>query len=241
MTDERLQSVASRAWIKEVEQITLAAAQQNARVFCFTSPRADAGVSLMCRLAAASLAASQLETLLVDMSQSIDAPDHLDGVAGALTPWSPGQGDVRRSIHRVTGAYDALAAHPTPATRGRFSNVDHLRSVLNEDLASYGAIVVDLPPVLDASNDQINPIAAALACDACFMAGVMGVTTRDDAERAAHQLRAAGVNLAGVVLNDVAHESIGVALANSLGWLRWISPALHRRAEQAALASPLLN
>jgi Mrp family chromosome partitioning ATPase len=221
-------------WLRPIEQIVLAAIESKTRVLGLTSPDAGSGVSLLSSVIAESFTRSGHRTLLVDLTQAAQE-------AGSNRDWAPGQACVSQIIEPQPAGFDLLMAHPTGTTKFLFNNARHLRKTFVEELGQYAAIVVDLPAILHSRSDFINAAAAASACDAVLMVCITGKITRARLGMALEPLKLAGVNLLGMVLNDVQHPTLGVEIAREARRLFWIVPTFARWIERMALKSSLLN
>ncbi len=220
-----------RSWLGAVEQVMLAAIDSKARVLGVLSPDSGSGVSTLCRMLAESRSSSGAKTLLINLTQYSDDTDD---------DWTPASG-ATQLVQLDAAGYDVLTARPTRATRAAFNNVQSLRELVNDELASYEAVFVDLPPVLDQSSNQINPLAAARACDAVVMVCMPGRTTHHRIKRTMEMMEAVGVQLGGTVLNDLRNPTLGSELAGAARRLGRILPGLGASLERNALASSFLN
>ncbi len=73
----------------------------------------------------------------------------------------------------------------------------HLAATINGLRESYGMIVFDLPPAMELMQTLI----IARQLDSVLLTVNSGVTTKNLARRAAHQLRGDGVSVSGAILN----------------------------------------
>ena len=191
------------------EQIMLSAVESRIRVLGFTSPIAGSGVSTIARHVAEAFAHSGTKTLLLDMT----APVRGDPRAPQWLPGAPGAADA--AMVEFTGL-SVLAADATERTRAQFNNIESLQKTLQRDLATFGAIIVDLPSVVEEDANRLNPIAFARACDALLLVCLTGHIDRAELSEATAALKPAGVNLAGIVLNDYYATTLGAEIAEGL-------------------------
>ena len=195
------------SWQHAVEQILLVVTDKNARVLSVLGPDRGVGVTLLCQQIAESSSRSGAKTLLIDLTRP--------AVPGGQPGWVPGK-DASEFIGTMPGGYSTLVANPSPATRSLFNNVESLRRTIEQVLPPYDALIIDLPPVLDQRDDEINPIAAARASDAVIMVCVAGRSIEPRVRKAISTLEAAGVQLGGTVLNDRHNPPLGMDVAASL-------------------------
>lgn len=188
-------------------------------------PAADA-----IRIETAGVTATDSETS--DVEASPPAP---------ATPWSPGTTPAADSIWADKRGFDCLVARPTDATRFHFNAVERLRAVLDEELAHYDAIILDLPPVLSGSARRINAIAAAAACDAALLVCLTGRLSESQIGVAMELLADGGVALIGTVLNDRDAPTLGTEIAREGRKIGRFLPSFGRWIERRASASTFLN
>jgi Mrp family chromosome partitioning ATPase len=174
-------------WLRPVEQVMLSSPIRGARTIGFVAPSPGAGVSTLCRMAAELTGRSGSRTLLVDLSAPLDT-EH------AEAPWS----DTTTTV----SGFDVVRSIGGRTTALRFNRSDWFRDVLIRHFAGHDKIIVDLPPLLAAERDHINPAAAAAACDVVVLLAPRGSLSPAEVEDAADLLRSAGANIAGTVLND---------------------------------------
>lgn len=191
-------------WGRSIEQLLLIAVESKVRVLGVVSPDSNSGVSSLCHQLAEASQNAGWQTLLADFSETSEG--------SADDEWNPGETQPRitRSNRH---AYDLLRVRITPATRSRFNNIGALQQALNDDLKRYDRIIVDLPPVLDASADALNPVAAARACDTVVMVCMAGRITRGRLAGAVSSLDAVSVRLGGLIINDLENPTLGQRVA----------------------------
>lgn len=221
-------------WLRPVEQLVLPALQNRVRILGFSAPESGAGVTTLCKAAADVLARSGARVLMLDLSSAVS--DDRNGRS-----WSLGHGDAVDAITSTPEGYDILRAAITPETRFLFNNATSLRSTLDNELSGYGAIIVDLPPLLDTRTQSINPIASALICDEVVLVCAHGVTTRTSAREATEAARTAGIRISGAVWNRRGASTVGDEMGRTARrWLCFIPP-LARSLERRFKRTPLLN
>jgi Mrp family chromosome partitioning ATPase len=182
----------SARWQSSIEQIMLASARPQERVLGLTSLRPGAGVSLVCRHLARTAAASELKTLLLDMS----------GSHTPISTWRPGHDKISNWITPAVGGYDYIKVHTDETTRPLFGSQAKLRAAYRAELDQYELVVVDLPPLLEPSELGPNPVAVAGSCDRVLLLCAVGRDTRSQLADAISLVEAAGGKLAGLVANE---------------------------------------
>lgn len=174
----------------------------------------------------------------------------------ALTNWSYAEGRLNRLVGwcPIAGGTapadppvenkeqcEQLIANPTGAFRANFNNVEQMRTLLNDELAAYQAIILDLPPILEVPAERINPLATMAAADGACLVCLAGKVDRASIMRTNTLVRQSGVNMLGVIINDSDNPPLGAELAREARRLRRIFPALSRWLEHKALTSSMLN
>ncbi|MEZ5843429.1 MAG: hypothetical protein R3D27_06790 [Hyphomicrobiaceae bacterium] len=140
-----------------------------------------------------------------------------------------------------TARCEHLVANPAGRARAQFNNVEEMRKLLHVELAAYQAIVIDLPPVLDESDDHINPLAAMAAADGSFLLCMAGRIDRSSLARTMTLVKQSGVELLGIVVNDAENPSLGAELAREARRIERILPRFSRWLQRKALAAGFIN
>jgi Mrp family chromosome partitioning ATPase len=182
---------------------------------------------------AESSARSGVRTLLVDLAGSM-------GSGAGEAGWAPG-GPALQRVRSDPKGYDILTGSVTPASRALFNKVDAFRGMFEGELSTYAAIIVDLPPPIDRSEDRINPIAAASACDTVLMVCAMGQLVQPRIKAAVAGLNSAGVVLGGTVINHTQRPTLGADMAASVRRLRFAFPRTATWLARRLVASKFLN
>jgi Mrp family chromosome partitioning ATPase len=182
-------------WQRSIEQIMLSSTDSKTRVLGLTSVRRGAGLSLVCRQLARTVAAAEFKTLLVDMSKP-------RGGVAVDTTRSPAPTEVRTSIVPSGDGYDVLRGRAGDEWRSLFGSLPRLRETLGTDLEDYTRIVLDMPPIIDDLDTGINSIALAAICDRLLLVCAVGRDTRSELSKSVALLRGAGITLSGIVSNE---------------------------------------
>lgn len=223
-----------QSWIRPIEQVVLPALEGKLRVLGITSPDHGAGVTSVAQAAAETIARSGIRVLLLDLTQVTEA-------AGGWHGWIPGASGARESARPNPSGYDMLVAHPSAETRFLFNDGKRLRLALTDELAEYAVIIVDMPPLLDASSQIINPVAAALACDKVLMVYAKGLTKRVDMTAASDLARASGIKLEGLIFNELGQPSLAKELSAKIRRLAPLWPSLVGWLDRKIQSSPIFR
>ena len=184
------------------------------------------------RLLAERRARSGESTLLLDMS-------------GQLTPdsdrarWVPGDGRAGNSVMADPRGFDRLTAVVCPRTVMRFRSIAGLRHLLQQELSTYGAIVVDVGG-LDGSEHAAVPAATvAQACDGIVLTAEPGSVGRRLLSAEVEALGPARDRVLGYVIDDYQASTIGEDILSAAE--RWTRlPKLARRGLEWIGRRPLL-
>ncbi len=221
-------------WSRTAERLMLSAIDSKIRVLALTGPFPGAGVTTVARGLAAAFTRAGRKTLLIDLSRTPDGEESASG-------WIPGEALAATAIVTGDDGVATLAGSVSAAGRARFSNVERVRRALEQDLASYEQIILDLAAVDGKASDGLNPLAAARAADAVILVALTGLTYRAELTASAQALRQVGANVTGVVLNDQFCATLGEEIADvaysRLG--RWF-PRTAERIARRALSIPYL-
>jgi Mrp family chromosome partitioning ATPase len=196
----------------EVQKLLLTTIGNGEKVVAVTAAQPQSGVTTLCRALAAASAASGIRTLLLDLARPV-ASGHI------VPPWLPGFMNVRHAISLDPLGFDLLTAVTTVKTRELFNTPAALRAILRGELTEYDAIVVDIAPLRPVVPRAVDALCAAASCDSVFLLFVANRDTRQQVIEAREALTQAGVQLAGVIVNDMENPSLGAELARQA--LRW--------------------
>lgn len=226
-----------QSWLQPIEQVMLAAVDSKVQVLGIFSPDRGSGVSAVCLMLAECHSRTGTKTLLIDLSQTIE---HSDDDLSESEAWAPGDG-AAQLIQSHKGGFDVLAVRPSSRTRPMFNNVDVLRRMFKDELAAYEAIVVDLPPVLNARENRINPLAAARACDAVVMVCMIGMVTHQRVKATLSMLQTAGIQLGGTLANELHNPTLAYEMSAYIRRFAGIAPRFSAWIERKLMSSQVLN
>lgn len=218
----------------ELERVVLAAQEKRFRIIGLTSPCPRSGTTTIAQGLARTFAMSGTRTLFADMSGSAAPMD--------IKPmWAPAIGGAGQAIERDLDGFDRLRARFDENGRMMFNNVALLRRTFGEDLAHYGAIIVDMPSLVKPHPGQVNAAAVAASCDGVYLVCVADVCTRSEIVQAAHVLKCVSTKLTGTIANDFSFPTLGAEVAREARRIYTLLPRVSSWIERKALASTFLN
>jgi len=94
---------------------------------------------------------------------------------------------------------DALVCGTIPPNPAELISSDHMRKLLNEAVEGYDFVILDSPPLLDVADSRI----LATLVEGVLMVVKGGATPRELVQRAGAEVRDAGGNVIGIVLNQI--------------------------------------
>ncbi|MGI9424905.1 MAG: hypothetical protein ACR2PA_17035 [Hyphomicrobiaceae bacterium] len=181
-------------WQRTIDQILLTGTGGDDRILGLTSVRRVSGVSLVSRYLARTLAADQLQVLLLDLSEAKSALSmDVDG--------PPDLGSIGEQIVASGQGYDLLVGGSSEPDHGALVGLPRLRGLLRTEFANYARIVIDMPPVLDESALGVNSIAASAMCDRLLLVTRIGRDKRAELTEVLSLLRGAGVRPSALLAN----------------------------------------
>ena len=181
-----------------------------------TTPHGHTGLSLLLLLLAESLGKQGKRVLLIDLNlknrgiSRILAPSATAWAYSLMPPTTNGKGKSNRLPALALGGLPGVALLPAPtlpATLSQLNQPTLLKNLLTRAQQEYDVVLIDPSPA-DATNRQnVDPLMVA-ATASSLGGGVIllaraGVTPLATLSEAAAQLRQAGANLRGVILNRV--------------------------------------
>jgi capsular exopolysaccharide synthesis family protein len=117
-----------------------------------------------------------------------------------LSSYLAGEGRWQDTVFQtpVSGLY-ALLCGPLPLNPAELLSSDAMRALMREATTEYSFVVLDSPPLLNVADTRI----LASKVDATILVVNSGDTPRQAVQYAGAQMRSAGANLLGVVLNNI--------------------------------------
>lgn len=221
-------------WSRTAEQMMLSAVEGKIRLLGVTSAVSGSGTSTVARGVAEAFARAGHKALLLDLTTDI----RTDARAPS---WIPGGHNAAAAVRFEPNGLGVLTADANSATRALFNNVEFLQQTLNSELSGYSAIVIDMPAVHEDEDNRLNPLAAARVADAVLMVCLTGQVDRSQLGDAVETLKMAGVNMAGIVLNDYFGSTMGEEMADHIGRKTLLVPGLAARVAGRLRASKFLG
>lgn len=170
--------------------VIAAANAQSARVIGITGSRPGVGVSLTARELAGAFSSFGTKTLLVDLSNArISASEQADGKISFVSSAA--------EVQRLLFVAEPNGIEPLAAS------ADKLRSALADAAEAGFTVIVDLPPITQASG-ALEPLIAAAqpALDVAFLICLSGETDQKELVACVETCRIVGLNVGGLILND---------------------------------------
>lgn len=116
-----------------------------------------------------------------------------------------------------------------------------LRAAIEATRAEWDMVILDAPALLDRAPRPLPGLTAAAAAEATLLVVLAGRTPASALREARTALDAAGARLAGVVMNDRHHPSLGQELERQAMRFARLAPRLAARLVRAARGSTLLT
>jgi Mrp family chromosome partitioning ATPase len=172
---------------RRLTKVIASAQAQSASIIGITGPRTGIGVSVVSRELAGALASFGAKTLLVDVSHATVVEPSTEPVLETSLALLASEVRPRLSVAKV----------------GVCLSADAFRASLAEAVREGYTVVLDLPPVMQASG-QPTPslLAAGAACDVVFLVSLSGQVTQKELVACIETGRLVGLKLGGMILND---------------------------------------
>ncbi|MEZ0167166.1 hypothetical protein [Microvirga sp. TS319] len=220
--------------IRAAEETILALRRAEARTIAFAAPEPVSGTSAFAALAASVLARSGQPTMLLDISKGVQETP-------VEAAWVPGREEPKIVIVSPQNDFARLTVQADPDVRFLFDNTLWFRRVLDNDLASYDTVVLDLAPLFDRPADTVNPFAVAAACDALVLVCRRGTVSKEKLRNAVDMARATGGKPFGIVMTQGGYISAGEEIARTLRRMFFFAPWIAKRIGRKATASGILG
>lgn len=210
-------------------------ALKNARVVAITSPDNTNATTKIAVLLARNVAASGIKTLLIDTTKP-----HPE--APTKNTWLPGEPIPPTELKSTDDPdYDHFDVLVTPTTRPLFNNLLRLQKTLQQDMRSYGMIIVNLSAVLEPDIKLVNPVSFARAADSVFVVCTTGRTLISDAEAAAKLLKEADIAVTGTIIDNSEQKLPGPEIAARIEKTRLLPSRMRERLANWLRTSELFN
>ncbi len=175
---------------RRLTKLVSAAVAQSTNIIGVTGARKGVGVSVVSRQLAGAFASFGVRTLHVDLSKATISTGAQTGRLSLL--------DLMTEVRPCLATVDLGGASGSVAL-----DADRVRDALAEAVKNGFTVIIDLPPLLLASDQSRPAIAAAgTACDAVFLVCLSGDTKRNELAECIDTGRIIGLKFGGVILND---------------------------------------
>ena len=185
----------SMNWQRSIDQIMLTGAGGENRILGLTSIRRGAGVSLISRALARTVACAGMKVLLVDLSEATGVVSR-EEVGGDLPC------NVRDLIEPSEFGFDVLVGHSDETHEKALCNLPRLQRAFASELTDYACVVVDLPPVLNEEELGVNSVAAGAMCDRLLLVTRIGKDKRREMTDVVSLFAGAGVHPSALLANE---------------------------------------
>jgi hypothetical protein len=222
--------------IRALEQILLVALRRGAKTIAFVAPEPGSGSGTCARGIAEILARADRATVLIDLTH----PNGTDA-------------ELHSSVGQNREVMDPIAHRESDDCRysgygGVFTRYLLDSAAVRQALAGffpkYDLLILNLPALLDAPTNSINPIVVAAACDQVFLVCQRGRLRRERFLRAMEMARSGGCDFAGIVNDESCYDTPGREIARLARQLVGVAPRYAKYAawvERYSLTSTLLN
>ncbi len=179
-------------------------ADSNIRMVGVTSSTQGEGKSTAVAVFARTLADLGLKVLVVDSDMRLPMQARYLGVEqgdGLSTLLSDSTRKPTEFIHSIVENMDVLPAGPKPPDPAKLLNSSRCKDVMEEirALPGYDIVVVDAPPCLMLAD----PILLGEKLDGILFLVGLGKVSRELAPQASRRIRASGVDVLGIICNQV--------------------------------------
>jgi capsular exopolysaccharide synthesis family protein len=179
-------------------------ADRNIRLVAVTSSTQGEGKSTSVTVFARTLADLGLKVLIVDSDMRLPMQNRYlgiaqgDGLSSLLSDPSLKPSDLIQNIHENL---DAIPSGPKPPDPAKLLNSQRCQDVINDirALPGYDIVLFDAPPCLMLAD----PILLGEKLDGILFLVGLGKVNRDLAPQAARRIKATGVDVLGLICNQV--------------------------------------
>jgi polysaccharide biosynthesis transport protein len=194
-------SILSEAFRGLRTSVLLSSGSRSANSILVTSAQAGEGKTATAVNLAISLAQLGGRVLLIDADlRRPNVHKYFPQRGSHLSNYLADEGRWQDMVYQssVSGLYVLLSGSP-PLNPAELLSSDSMWALMREATTAYSFVVLDSPPVLDVADSRI----LASKVDATVLVVNTGATPRQAVQYAGAQVRSAGANLIGVVLNNI--------------------------------------
>tara|TARA_R110000868_G_scaffold218576_2_gene469368 strand:+ start:291293 stop:292090 length:798 start_codon:yes stop_codon:yes gene_type:complete len=193
-----------------------------------TSAQEGEGVTLLAHLMAQRSAESGKRTLLIDLNMrntklSHDlSPEHMAwNLPGR--DFSKGFGDLIHTVKNVEGLF-FLPAPLDSMSIQYLKDIQHASAFFDALEKKFDHIIVDTTPVSALNRYNIDPVILSAAARRSLLVMMAKRTSRIKIMQAIKQLREAGANIEGIVVNDKENPSLKTQLFKMADFFKSVAP-----------------
>jgi capsular exopolysaccharide synthesis family protein len=200
-SEVRRSSVMSESFRGLRTSVLLSGSGRSANSILITSAHAAEGKTTIAVNLAISLAQLGRRVLLIDADmRRPSVHKYFPQNASHLSAYLAGQGSWREMAYPTgVNGLDVLLSGPRPENPAELLSSDAMHALIREAATAYSFVVIDSPPLLDVADSRI----LASMADATVLVVKSGAAPRQVVQFAESQVRSAGANLLGVVLNNI--------------------------------------
>ncbi len=179
-------------------------ADNNIRMVCITSSTQGEGKSTAVAVFSRTLADLGLKVLVIDSDMRLPMQGRYLGLEqgdGLSTLLSDSTRKPTDFIHSIAENMDVMTSGPKPPDPAKLLNSTRCKEVMDEirALPGYDIIVLDAPPCLMLAD----PILLGEKLDGILFLVGLGKVSRELAPQASRRIRASGVDVLGIICNQV--------------------------------------
>ena len=179
-------------------------ADRNIRLVGVTSSTQGEGKSTAVTVFARTLADLGLKVLVVDADMRLPMQTRYLGLAqgaGLSSLLTDPEVDPRSVIHTIQDNLDVMPAGPKPPDPAKLLNSSRAQQVVNDirEMDNYDIVLFDAPPCLMLSD----PILLGEKLDGILFLVGLGKVSRELAPQACRRIKATGVDVLGLICNQV--------------------------------------
>ena len=182
-------------WLRSIEKIQLEIRNRQVGIVGLSSPTYNECVSKLAIQLANSFLYSGFRTLFVDFSLPVEEVN-----TGQC--WFPGDEEVPPPISISSSGLEIFSVRPLMKHRHRFNNVNMLRDEFSHYFSHYEVIIIELPAMLQSTDQYLNPLNLASICDGVFLVCEFESELRHNLHETGLNLENANINALGVVMSN---------------------------------------
>lgn len=210
-----------------------------------TSSSAGEGVTTLAHTMAVRNADNGERTLLVDLNMRDSALSELFGAE--RNEWKLAERDMETSLLdlcvQVEGVNNLfLLSAPRDDDSVQFlRDAERARKFLENLEKEFDHVVVDTTPVQAFNRYNVDPVLLSTAATKCILVYLAGETSKYKAQKSLEQLKGAGAEVEGMIINDFRNPNLQEELFNLAERLGRVSPSLEGWLKKGIRSSKIFN